>query len=284
MTEKRNVIIDGIPCSVTISDECEALSSAYAAGGAIIGIWDRSNPDRSLSPAEYLVESAGDADEELIERVARRRLGLPWIIAETKRLMIREFTVEDMENMAQGEREDRQATCGGGATKEDRITSDEEEIFRNRDTLSAYINCQYRFCEYGVWAIKEKRTGQIIGRAGLFSPDSFVRENVAADEIPRKNTSGKDAPDEDGPDKKEDIPLELGYHIFLPWRQNGFAREACTAILEYAAAHGMKRLCAVIDPDNTPSIRLAEALGFQFTAQTRSEAGQEKCLYVWSCS
>ena len=44
MTERRIVTVDGSPYHVTISDEEEALLAAYAAGGAVIGIWDRRRP------------------------------------------------------------------------------------------------------------------------------------------------------------------------------------------------------------------------------------------------
>lgn len=258
MTEKRTVVINGVPCSVTISDDGKALSSAYAAGGAVIGIWDRRQPDRSLAPAEYVVEDIADADEEMIGRVVRRRLGLPWIIAETERLVIREFATGDLENMARGEEQEGKEREGEEDRESGEGWEEAEGIFQEAGTLSAYVSCQYRFYEYGIWALEEKRTGQIVGRAGLFSDTRY-------------------------PDKKEDIPVELGYRIFLPWRRKGFAKEACAAILEYASSHGMERVCAVIGRDNLPSLRLAEALGFQITAQARSEAGREMCLYVWNC-
>ena len=99
MTEKRTVFISGTPYTVTISSEQEVLSAAYAAGGAIIGLWDKNRSGQSLAPADYVVECAEDADEEFLERVVRRRLHMPWIIAETERLVIREFTAEDAAHM-----------------------------------------------------------------------------------------------------------------------------------------------------------------------------------------
>ncbi len=48
MTEKRTVFISGTPYTVTISSEQEVLSAAYAAGGAIIGLWDKKEAARAL--------------------------------------------------------------------------------------------------------------------------------------------------------------------------------------------------------------------------------------------
>ena len=120
MTERRTVLIGGTPYPVTISSEQEVLSAAYAAGGAILGLWDKTRSGQSLSPADYVVECMEDVDEEFLERVVRRRFHLPWLIAETKRLIIREFTVEDAAHMAAGE-------AGPG-----------DDIFCSSEKLAAY--------------------------------------------------------------------------------------------------------------------------------------------------
>lgn len=153
MTERRTVLIGGTPYPVTISSEQEVLSAAYAAGGAILGLWDKTRSGQSLSPADYVVECMEDVDEEFLERVVRRRFHLPWLIAETKRLIIREFTVEDAAHMAAGE-------AGPG-----------DDIFCSSEKLAAYIDSQYRFFEYGIWALEEKKSKAVIGKAGLFQPD-----------------------------------------------------------------------------------------------------------------
>lgn len=284
MTERRIVTVDGSPYHVTISDEEEALLAAYAAGGAVIGIWDRRRPDQCLSPAEYVVESTEDIDEELLERVVRRRIGLPWVITRTERLVIREFTPEDSRFMKQWQEEN---------DPED----ESSHIFEQEDTLRAYIQCQYRFYEYGIWALEERATGRIIGRAGLFLPvsrevtggEEGCESGVVADR--NGNMSGSDgesgkASEEAGSenDKEKDTPLELGYHIFSPFRQKGYGREACAAILEYAVQTGTRTVMAVIASDNIPSIRLAHSLGFQCVTPECSATAGEKCQYVWSCS
>lgn len=270
MTGERICLIEGTPYSVTISDEEEALSAAYAAGGAIIGIWDRTREGQCLKPAEYIVESADDIDEELLECVVRRRFHLPWIIAETSRLVIREFVESDYQAMPQGETHlrkndlDSRGEASGGAEAGNAV----EAVFEEEETFKAYIDHQYRFYEYGIWALEEKESGRIIGRAGLFNTEWDMRK---AEKVLF-------------PIKKEDTPLELGYHIFLPWRRKGYAKEACEAILRYAVSHIKTPLCAVIDADNEASIRLAGALGFLFTAERYNGSAGRQYLYVWNCS
>lgn len=247
MTEKRSVVIDGTPYSVTISSEQEVLSAAYAAGGAIVGLWEADRAGQCLAPAEYVAESMEAVDEEFLACIVRRRFHMPWIIAETERLLIREFTAEDADRTYCGE------------------DGPDEEIFGDRSLLESYINSQYRFFGYGIWAVVEKKSETVIGRAGLFQSDwVFKRETALA--------------------KKDDTPLELGYHIFTPWRRLGYGAEACRAILSYGTKRLTDRYCAVIDEGNTASVRLAESLGFQLTAQRYSGPAGRQYLYVLNCS
>lgn len=190
MTEKRTVFISGTPYTVTISSEQEVLSAAYAAGGAIIGLWDKNRSGQSLAPADYVVECAEDADEEFLERVVRRRLHMPWIIAETERLVIREFTAEDAAHMISED-------AGPG-----------DAIFHSREKLTAYIDSQYRFFEYGIWAVVEKESMAVIGKAGLFQPTAeFLNGEIQQTEFRQaeiQQTESRQA--ESSPLQKKRIP------------------------------------------------------------------------------
>ena len=57
--------------------------------------------------------------------------------------------------------------------------------------------------------------------------------------------------------------LELGYHIFKPYRKNGYATEAAKAILSYSHEVLSARLCAWIEAKNKASCALAESLGME---------------------
>lgn len=57
--------------------------------------------------------------------------------------------------------------------------------------------------------------------------------------------------------------LEVGYEVLPPWRRQGYAREAVTGLLTWAAAQpGVTGFVASVSPENAPSLRLAEQLGF----------------------
>ena len=97
MTIEREVTIAGQTYPVILSDENEALQAAKAAGRAIVGLW-RENEEKQpadYSSCLYLITNPEDADETFLERVVRRHLALPWLIAETDRLIIREFSQDD---------------------------------------------------------------------------------------------------------------------------------------------------------------------------------------------
>ncbi|GLB27213.1 hypothetical protein LXJ15735_34540 [Lacrimispora xylanolytica] len=247
MTLERELMIEGTEYKITVSDDSKALCSAYAEGRAVIGLWDRRKEGQSLSPASYLVESVEDIDDKFLEKVVRRRYGLPLQIQRTDRLTIREFIEEDSVQIPH--------EADGGKNG---------EIFCRRDSLKDYIRCQYSFYEYGVWALTENETGRLVGKAGIFPMElsglnelfPFIKEN--------------------------DTPVELGYHIFTSFRKKGYGLEACKAIITYAGEEISPRIYARIQEDNQPSLRLIKSLGFTLTARTCSESGQGLCLYEWN--
>lgn len=206
MLIEKEIEVNGALFQTVISDDRQALQAAYAAGRAVVGLWQEKEgreeetegiPD--LSPALYVVGRLEDADEALLRKAVCRRFSMPWTIAETKRLLIREFKASD--------------------------ALPEEEEFGTPEILSSYIACQYRFYESGLWALVEKKTGKIVGKAGI--------------------TDG-----------------ELGYHIYKEYRRRGLAEEACRAIIRREIEEGRTCVRLQVQADNTASRRLAEKLGF----------------------
>lgn len=208
MLIEKEIEVNGALFQAVISDDRQALQAAYAAGRAVVGLWQEKEereeeetegiPD--FSPALYVVERLEDADEELLRKAVCRRFSMPWTLTETTRLLIREFKASD-------------------------VLPDEEEEFGTPELLSSYIACQYRFYESGLWALVEKKTGQIVGKAGI--------------------TDG-----------------ELGYHIYKKYRRRGLAEEACRAIIRREKEEGRTCVRLQVRADNTASRRLAEKLGF----------------------
>ena len=64
---------------------------------------------------------------------------------------------------------------------------------------------------------------------------------------------------------------EIGYLFARETWGQGVAREALAALLTQLFGEGMRRVFADIDPDNAPSIRLVERLGFTLEGRLRAE-------------
>jgi RimJ/RimL family protein N-acetyltransferase len=87
---------------------------------------------------------------------------------------------------------------------------------------------------YGPWAVVELATGQVIGRVGLWNPEGWPG-------------------------------IELGWVIRRSRWGNGFATEAARGALEWTwQTVETDHVISVIQPDNLPSIRVAEKIGESF--------------------
>lgn len=251
MQEVRIVKVNNREVPVLISDEKEALLAAKAAGRAVVGLWSPGTDPEDLSAAGYVVEDLSAATDEYLERVARRNLGLPWKICETERLTVRELFGDDFDEIYS-------QNIGRG--------------FGMVEEFLAYVKNQYAFYEFGMWALTERETGELVGAAGLFLPQDEAEDGKTPDEA--GVSTGTDAPDryelvlaseEAREESGEDagMLLELGYHIFSPYRRMGYGLESCQAILKYGRERlGVNRFLVRIDRKNLASKRLAGKLGF----------------------
>jgi RimJ/RimL family protein N-acetyltransferase len=230
MTLERQICVEGNVYTVVMSDEKGTLLAAQAAGRVIVGLLQDNAVDADLSPAKYLylmdtTQAADDAanaglpDDAYLERVVRRTLGLPWVIAESESLLIREFTMADLP-----------------AVMPETNDQPDDAVFYTPELLQAYIREQYGYYECGLWAVIRKSDNRLIGKAGLV------------------------------PDLSGDYAL--GYHIFTPFRRQGYAKEACRLILHYLDEEYGGQAIAYVMPDNLASIRLLEMLGFQLCQET----------------
>ena len=254
MKQERALLIEGRKYTLLISDEPQALLEAKASGRAVLGCMSSGKTDEKatdswdLNGIPYVIPSIEYATDELTELILRRYLGLPWLIDETERLVIREFIKEDAKNISEEE------------------YGKEEEIFRDPDKLEAYIKNQYGFYEYGTWAVLKKAEKNavkkdntvLIGMAGVGNPQIPETALQALPALP------------DGL-----CWLELGYHIFKTYRKNGYAKEAAIAILFYAHEVLSARLCAWIEKKNKASCTLAESLGMEAVKITSGQIASE---------
>lgn len=192
------------------------------------------NRGKSFPCGAYCVERLSDIDAQYLERVYRRFKGLPWDIAETPRLRIREITTNDVMRLYELYRDESVVRYMDSLFPEP-----EQEIAYTEE----YIKNVYGFYGYGMWVLEEKESGTVIGRAGLEYREGF-----------------------DG--------LELGYMLGVKYQHKGYAYEACSAILAYGVKElGQKEYCSFVNKDNTASIRLCERLGFVRNGTVRLSEG-----------
>jgi ribosomal-protein-alanine N-acetyltransferase len=143
-------------------------------------------------------------------------------ILETPRLILREFSADDVDALATVLSDPE--TMRFYVKPFDRHGT-EEWITRNRH--------RYTRDGHGLWAMVLRSSGELIGDCGL-----TVQDVEGANEI------------------------EIGYHVRRDhWRQ-GFATEAARACRDYGFAHlGVSRLVSIIRTENLASRRVAEKNG-----------------------
>lgn len=206
-----------------ITDSLQEFETLKAKGEAVVPVLTDENRSFSWPHSEYILENPDDIDEAYLYRIALRMNNLPWTIAETERLLIREMTLEDVPHFYRIY-EDSSVT----EYMEPLYENPEDELTYTRD----YIRQIYHFYEYGIWTIVEKSSGSVIGRAGI------------------------------DPQKESGLP-DLGFVIEKSKRHLGYALEACRAILRYSKNElGLSKIQARVNPNNFPSVSLLKKLGF----------------------
>ena len=182
--------------------------------------------DPATSPtADILVEGFAEIDVQFLDRIMKRAQGLPWITVITKRCYLREITTDDLDDLYA-----LYAQPGITDYVEPLYDRPEEEQY-TRD----YIECMYRFYGYGMWLVYDRESHALIGRAGF---------------------SHQDLGDE--------IVLEMGYIIGVPYQRQGYAMEVCGKLLAFAREHlsDFGSVNCFVEPGNTASLALLRRLEF----------------------
>ncbi len=162
----------------------------------------------------------------------------------TPRLRLREITADDVDDLMGifGNARAMQFYPGTQTRKE------------TLDWIDWVRGC-YAVHGYGFWAAELRETSELIGHAGL---------------VHQADVDGEDE-------------VEIGYALLPGQWGRGFATEAAVAVRDYAVHQlGQRRLIALIDPANFPSIRVAEKLGMTYERMTRRWE-RELCLYSVFC-
>lgn len=146
-------------------------------------------------------------------------------VAETERLIIRQFCEFDLESL------------WAGIMKKPEVMYAWEAGFTKKETRK-WLNRQlarYRGDGYGYFAVTLKRGGKLVGQAGL------MKSEIDGEEV-----------------------TEIGYIFNNTHWGNGYAIEAARVCVKLAFDRfGLDRLRAAIRPENTASVRLAEKLGMR---------------------
>ena len=234
-----------------VTDSREDAKRFCAQGGCVIGI-DRKMQDDTVEFPEAMAVAADESDltEPFMRMIYCHFHGIPYQVAETARLMIRESIPEDQPKLCSILEQCLQSGETAALFHDESVM----DTLREAEAFTKYCDASYRFFGYGMWSVIEKESGQLIGWCGLYP----------------------------GEKKELRFPMELGYLIAPDKRGRGLAKEACAAICEYAKTEiGTDGLSVCTKAFNTASRILAKSLGFTCVREeTQSDfAGDEELVY-----
>ncbi len=120
-----------------------------------------------------------------------------------------------------------------------------------RDWIERNMN-RYRKDGFGLWAVCLKDTGEMIGDCGL------TLQNIKGEILP-----------------------EIGFHIRRDCQRKGYAKEAASAVRDWAFSHTSFRfLYSYMKKSNTPSSATARSLGMHLVEEYRDEEGEQTVVYA----
>ncbi len=143
---------------LVVTDLPEVAARCVQNGCAVLGYLHEKNRDASFQGVRYLTEDISGVDPDFCETVYRRAHGIPRIILETKRCVVREIRSEDVDRLYE--------IYADPAVKqyiEPLFADRQEEITYTKN----YIANVYGFYGYGMWIVEDRADGAVIGRAGI---------------------------------------------------------------------------------------------------------------------
>lgn len=234
---------EGISAQETlmITDVPETAKECLESGWYVVALYHKKNQGMTFPQVKYGIEDVFALEYRSYEEAYRRLSGLPWDILETRRLKVRESTLQDVEEFYR-------------IYSDLAITRHMENLFPEKEAerayMKAYIDQIYGFYGYGLWTVVLKESGRVIGRAGL-----SVREGY---ELP-----------------------ELGFVIETFYQKQGYGLEVCIAILKYAREElFFDKVQALVKEKNLASKRLLNRLGFRFERKVNEKEGEYELYTV----
>lgn len=216
--------IKELNCPLFLTDDPDKGRKARKEGYGVLIYLHEGNSELEFPDFRFFIEGFEDADAEYLEHIYMREKKLPWTIAETERLIIREMTIKDTDALYELYR-DKSVV----AYMDDLYEDSKEE----REYIRAYIERFYILYEYGIWLIIKKDTGEVIGRVGF---ENGVKEDT----------------------------VELGFLIAPKYQRKGYAMESCRAALAYMEEKFPDfKIYARCYKENKAAIALCEKLGVE---------------------
>ncbi len=231
------------PSGVMITDNIDLLSEYQSKGIPCILLLNDKNRDKDTSKARYCAlldkedelrignaKDRADRQEILSEVLGKDYINLviarsknePLVIMRSERIVIREFTSFDADDICK---------------LYDEAGDSLEPFFDNKaeagSVIEKYIHDVYDFYGYGLWAIELVENHEFIGIVGFTPRDSFG----------------------DNPN------IELGYAINKKHQRKGYAFLAATMAIEYASQNiDYEKILINVNNDNIPGQILGEKL------------------------
>jgi len=150
-------------------------------------------------------------------------------IIKTERLILREFRESDLDayyEMCSDQEVMRYIGTGKVLSR--------AESWRSMASIIGH----WYFRGYGLWAVEEQKSGEMIGRIGCWKPEGW-------------------------------IGLEVGWSLRRTFWGYGFATEAGKASMDFAFTKlQQSHVISLIRPDNKVSIKVAEKLGEKLAGET----------------
>ncbi len=209
-----------------VTDKGDFAQQLREAGIPVVGVSGDFNKDQDFEGLKYVFADIDEVEIDSYVKAYQRYVGEPWEVLQTERLLIRETTLEDVDEFYE-------------LYKDPEMTRYMEGLFENPEDEKRYqkdyIEKVYGLMGFGIWTVVRKEDGKVIGRAGFSIRNGF-------DEI------------------------ELGFLIGKKYQRQGYAFEACSAILEYGKNMlSFDKVQTLVKADNAVSIHICEKLGFKTT-------------------
>ncbi len=215
-----------------LTDSSEISEILLLGGAYVVGVLHDKNADENFPGLQYVFTDIEEVGFDSYEKAYQRYAHIPWTILETDRCIIRETTVDDVDEFYK-------------IYADPEMTRYMEGLFKNPEDekkyQADYIEKVYGLLGFGTWTVVRKEDGRVIGRAGFSVRNGF-----------------------------DDI--ELGFLIGTEYQRQGFAYEVCKAIIEYGRKIlQFERIITFVKAENLVSIHLCEKLGFVKTDEVDIE-------------